>query len=281
MPLLADVDREVARAYGVSAPLHRHAPRRVRDRRGRHRAPPPRARARPRLPGRRRPRRGAGRASRARVIEERTLVDGGQTAEAIADRLVAWLGRGAALARHRPLRRAPARRRSATPWPARSARPPPAAWRVRIAFNQDGDRAVKPLPPPPRTEPSLLEQLGVPLRAIPGDPDLMHHKYVVRDGAAVWTGSTNWTSTRGRARRTCSSRSPPRRSRAAYARDFEDLWGRGRVEGSGSFDTAPVDVGGVPVRRVVLARARPRALASHRRRASAWPSGACGSPRRC
>src|SRR5437764_3264294 len=64
---------------------------------------------------------------------------------------------------------------------------------VLIAFNQDGDRAVKPLPPPPRTEPSLLEQLGVPLRAIPGDPDLMHHKFVVRDGGAVWTGSTNWT----------------------------------------------------------------------------------------
>jgi hypothetical protein len=33
---------------------------------------------------------------------------------------------------------------------------------------------VKPLPPPPRTEPSLLEALGVPVRAIPGRPDLMH-----------------------------------------------------------------------------------------------------------
>ena len=40
------------KAYGVSAPVHRHAPRRVRDRRGRHRPPSPRAHAGPRLPGR-------------------------------------------------------------------------------------------------------------------------------------------------------------------------------------------------------------------------------------
>ena len=52
------------------------------------------------LPGRRRPGRDAGRASRASVIEERTLVDGGQTAEAIADRLV---GRLAAAQRSRDI----------------------------------------------------------------------------------------------------------------------------------------------------------------------------------
>ena len=33
-----------------------------------------------------------------------------------------------------------------------------------------------------------------------------------------------------------------------YTQDFEDLWSRGRVEGSGAFDTVAVDVGGVPVR---------------------------------
>ena len=32
-----------------------------------------------------------------------------------------------------------------------------------------------------------------PTKPIAGIPDLMHHKYVVRDGASVWTGSTNWT----------------------------------------------------------------------------------------
>jgi phosphatidylserine/phosphatidylglycerophosphate/cardiolipin synthase-like enzyme len=181
------------------------------------------------------------------VIEERTLVDGGQTAEAIAAALVAWLD----TARHSldvALYdvRLPGAVGDVVADSIRAAAARGVA--VRIAFNEDGDRTVKPLPPPPRTEPSLLEQLGVPLRAIPGDPDLMHHKYVVRDGGAVWTGSTNWTldswTREENVLVTVSSGGVTR----AYARDFADLWSRGRVEGSGSFDTAPVDVGGVAVR---------------------------------
>jgi phosphatidylserine/phosphatidylglycerophosphate/cardiolipin synthase-like enzyme len=181
------------------------------------------------------------------VIEERTLVDGGQTAEAIAAALVAWLD----AARHSldvALYdvRLPGAVGDAVADSIRAAAARGVA--VRIAFNQDGDRTAKPLPPPPRTEPSLLEQLGVPLRAIPGDPDLMHHKYVVRDGGAVWTGSTNWTldswTREENVLVTVASEGVAR----AYARDFADLWSRGRVEGSGSFDMAPVDVGGVAVR---------------------------------
>jgi phosphatidylserine/phosphatidylglycerophosphate/cardiolipin synthase-like enzyme len=107
------------------------------------------------------------------VIEERTLVDGGQTAESIAARLVAWLGEARSsldIALYDV--RLPGAVGDGVADAIRSAARRGVA--VRIAFNQDGDRAVKPLPPPPRTEPSLLEQLGVPLRAIPGDPDLMH-----------------------------------------------------------------------------------------------------------
>jgi phosphatidylserine/phosphatidylglycerophosphate/cardiolipin synthase-like enzyme len=181
------------------------------------------------------------------VIEERTLVDGGQTAEAIADRLVGWLG-----ASRRSLDialydvRLPGPIGDAVAGAIRAAAARGVA--VRIAFNSDGDRAVKPLPPPPRTEPSLLEALGVPVRAIPGQPDLMHHKYVVRDGAAVWTGSTNWTlDSWTREENVLLTVDSPELARA-YAHDFEDLWGRGRVEGSGAFDVPPIDVGGVPVR---------------------------------
>src|SRR5215208_3867131 len=66
--------------------------------------------------------------------------------------------------------------------------------RVRLLYNVDdrppGD--VLP-PPPPKTRPDEIEALPIATCGIPGWPDLMHHKYVVRDGAAVWTGSTNWT----------------------------------------------------------------------------------------
>ena len=63
---------------------------------------------------------------------------------------------------------------------------------VRVAYNADF-RAPIPVPPPPKARPEDIERLSVPTRGIPGIPDLMHHKFVVRDGASLWTGSTNWT----------------------------------------------------------------------------------------
>jgi phosphatidylserine/phosphatidylglycerophosphate/cardiolipin synthase-like enzyme len=181
------------------------------------------------------------------VIEERTLVDGGQTAEAIADRLVGWLGaarRSLDIALYDVRLPGPVGDAVAGAIRAASAR----GVAVRIAFNSDGDRAVKPLPPPPRTEPSLLEALGVPVRAIPGEPDLMHHKYVVRDLSAVWTGSTNWTLDSWTREENVLVTVDSQEIAAVYTQDFEDLWNRGRVEGTGAFDTAPVDVDGVAVR---------------------------------
>jgi phosphatidylserine/phosphatidylglycerophosphate/cardiolipin synthase-like enzyme len=181
------------------------------------------------------------------VIEERTLVDGGQTAEAIADRLVGWLGaarRSLDIALYDVRLPGPVGDSVGGAIRAASAR----GVAVRIAFNSDGDRAIKPLPPPPRTEPSLLEALGVPVRAIPGEPDLMHHKYVVRDLSAVWTGSTNWTLDSWTREENVLVTVDSQEIAAVYTQDFEDLWNRGRVEGSGAFDAARVDVDGVAVR---------------------------------
>ena len=64
---------------------------------------------------------------------------------------------------------------------------------VRLAYNVDHPRNV-PVPPPPRTDPDVMASLPFPTAPIPGIPDLMHHKYIVRDAASVWTGSTNWTA---------------------------------------------------------------------------------------
>ena len=51
-----------------------------------------------------------------------------------------------------------------------------------------GHRNPIPVPPPPEPDAELISSLGVPHRPIAGIPDLMHHKYVVRDGETVWTG---------------------------------------------------------------------------------------------
>jgi phosphatidylserine/phosphatidylglycerophosphate/cardiolipin synthase-like enzyme len=181
------------------------------------------------------------------VIEALTLTDGGQRAEDVAQRLVAWLQearRSLDLALYDVRLPGPVGDAVAGAVRGAAAR----GVTVRIAFNEDDAPVRKPLPPPPRTEPSLLEALGVPLRAIPGDRDLMHHKFVVRDAAAVWTGSTNWTlDSWTREENVIVTLASPALA-AAYAHAFEDLWTRGRVADSGDFDVAPIDLGGVPVR---------------------------------
>ena len=63
---------------------------------------------------------------------------------------------------------------------------------VRIIYNVDHANPI-PVPAPPEPDVELISSLGVPSKAIAGVPDLMHHKFVVRYGESVWTGSMNWT----------------------------------------------------------------------------------------
>ena len=183
------------------------------------------------------------------LIEVTTLEDGGQAAEDIAARLVAWLDAAREsldLALYDV--RLPGPVGDDVAGAIRAARD--RGVRIRIMFNQD-EREEEPRPfepPPPRTEPSLLEQLGVPLKPIPGWRDLMHHKYAVRDGAAVWTGSSNWTLDNWtRAENVLATVASPELA-AAYARDFEQMWARGRVDERDGFDAPAFPVGDATMR---------------------------------
>ncbi|HSD80491.1 MAG TPA: phospholipase D-like domain-containing protein [Solirubrobacteraceae bacterium] len=180
-------------------------------------------------------------------IETVTLTDGGQSAADVADRLIPWLEaaeRSLDLALYDV--RLPGAVGDAVGDALRAAAR--RGVRVRIAYNGEDDGRRKPLPPPARTEPPLLERLGVPLRAIPGVPDLMHHKYVVRDGTAVLTGSTNWTLDSWTREENVIVTVESAQLAHAYARDFAQLWERGDVDGTGGFDVPPIGVGDATVR---------------------------------
>jgi phosphatidylserine/phosphatidylglycerophosphate/cardiolipin synthase-like enzyme len=111
---------------------------------------------------------------------------------------------------------------------------------VRLAYNLDHAKGV-PVPPPPETNPDALEAQPFPTAAIPGVPDLMHHKYVVRDAAAVWTGSTNWTADSWTREENVVVTVDSAGLAARYREDFEQLWTTRVVARSGKVDTAPVD----------------------------------------
>jgi phosphatidylserine/phosphatidylglycerophosphate/cardiolipin synthase-like enzyme len=111
---------------------------------------------------------------------------------------------------------------------------------VRLAYNLDHAKAV-PVPAPPSTDPAAVEAMPFPTAAIPGVPDLMHHKYVVRDAASVWTGSTNWTGDSWTREENVVVTVESPGLAARYREDFEQLWTTREVARSGKVDTAPVD----------------------------------------
>jgi phosphatidylserine/phosphatidylglycerophosphate/cardiolipin synthase-like enzyme len=76
----------------------------------------------------------------------------------------------------------------------------------------------------------------------------MHHKYVIRDGAAVWTGSTNWTSDSWTREENVIITVASAELAARYGTDFEQLWERRNVVHSGKVDTEPLSVDGTAVR---------------------------------
>jgi phosphatidylserine/phosphatidylglycerophosphate/cardiolipin synthase-like enzyme len=180
------------------------------------------------------------------MLEVRTLTDGGQTAVEIANEVATFLAAATAsldLAFYDLRLDGDAEQIVLGALRAATAR----GVKVRIAFNVDHPGPI-PVPPPPECHPEDVATLGVPTRAIAGVPDLMHHKYVVRDGEAVWTGSLNWTNDSWTRQENVVVRAGSPKLAYAFSLDFEQLWSTGVVEGSGRVDPRPVEVDGCEVR---------------------------------
>jgi len=151
---------------------------------------------------------------------------------------------------------------------------------VRLMFNADHAQTI-PVPPPPEIDWAYVDQLkaiGVQVKPVPGVPDLMHHKYVVRDAAlpsaALLTGSTNWTNDSWHREENVilTVRSPE--VAAGYKENFEELWEKPVVATSGRISIAWISLSDgtrvrpyfCPGRGLKLVHAMSRSIASARRR---------------
>jgi phosphatidylserine/phosphatidylglycerophosphate/cardiolipin synthase-like enzyme len=179
-------------------------------------------------------------------IELRTLRDGGQTALEIAEYAAGFLAKAEKsldLALYDfDLEQETAKLVATALLEAQSR-----GVAVRLAFNVDHDKPI-PEPAPPHADPSLLDDLAVPTKRILGVPDLMHHKYVVRDGTDVWTGSTNWTDDSWSREENVIAVVQSNELARRYTEDFEQLWETESVEQSGFVEPNPIRVGDAKVR---------------------------------
>jgi phosphatidylserine/phosphatidylglycerophosphate/cardiolipin synthase-like enzyme len=114
---------------------------------------------------------------------------------------------------------------------------------VRLMFNNDHPNTI-PVPPPAQVDWAFIDQLkslGVAIKPVEGVPDLMHHKYVVRDAgtpqAAVLSGSMNWTNDSFTREENVAFTIASADLAADYTRNFEELWQRPVVAASGRFTT--------------------------------------------
>ncbi len=119
---------------------------------------------------------------------------------------------------------------------------------VRLVYNVDEVDERPPIPPPPKTEPSLIESLPFATAPVPGWPDLMHHKYVVRDRDAVWAGSTNWTDDSWTREENVIVIVHSTGVAIRFQDDFAQLWKKRKVSASGKVATDPIRVGDAMVR---------------------------------
>lgn len=103
---------------------------------------------------------------------------------------------------------------------------------VRIAYYA-GPHKSPIVPPPLGSSEAFLQTLDIEARPVHGYQALMHDKYVIRDGQSVWTGSMNWTADAWTREENVILQLQSSSLAGDYTRDFEELWGSGKVENTG------------------------------------------------
>jgi phosphatidylserine/phosphatidylglycerophosphate/cardiolipin synthase-like enzyme len=181
-------------------------------------------------------------------VELRTLTDGGQAAAEIAGEIATFLNDARAsldLALYDVRLESDAGALVLAALLAAHQR----GVRVRLLFDVDHPGPI-PVPPPPETQPEAIEALPIDTRGIAGVPDLMHHKFCVRDARDVWTGSMNWTDDSWTRQENVVVRVLGSAPLAfAFSLAFDELWQRGTVEGTGTVEPRPVELdGGTEIR---------------------------------
>jgi len=115
---------------------------------------------------------------------------------------------------------------------------------VEIRFCYDADKPPQPdlaagQDPAPAGTGAFVQSLGYPWRRIAG-MKLMHSKFVVRDGQAVWTGSANMTDDAFTLMENNIAEINSQPLAGYYAQNFEELWQKQNFEHAGDILTQPV-----------------------------------------
>lgn len=180
------------------------------------------------------------------MIELRTLRDGGQDPAEIADALIAFFD-GARESLHvaiydiRVSDEVEARARDAL------RRAVERGVDVQLVFELE-EEGRDPLPAPPRTDTQAIAEELFPTHGVATYDGLMHHKYVVRDGRSVWTGSLNWTEDSWARQENVVVVIDSEELAYAFGLNFHELWNAETVESTGDVEPRPVDVGGALLR---------------------------------
>jgi phosphatidylserine/phosphatidylglycerophosphate/cardiolipin synthase-like enzyme len=115
---------------------------------------------------------------------------------------------------------------------------------VKIRFCYDGDKPLQPnvaagQDPAPGGTSAFITSLGYPFRRI-GGMKLMHNKFIIRDAASVWTGSTNMTDDAFTLMENNVVEIDSAALASSYAEEFEQLWQKENFENTGQIHTVPV-----------------------------------------